>query len=148
MPLQRACDAENQARNNLSNGPLRAQSKVYFLRLVFCDVLAYVSCREYVSILLSAQVLLWIKVAPRIVSYWKVSIRPWQIVYFCQGRFLFSRKQKKRPARMLTQKYVAQMQSFYDRRMCFTHSLFLRSIQSGNRLSLYFRRKLLWNSTM
>ena len=28
MPLQRACDAENQARNNLSNGPLRAQSKV------------------------------------------------------------------------------------------------------------------------
>ena len=38
---------------------------------------------------------------------------------------------------MLTQKYVAQMQSFYDGRMCFTHSLFLRSIQSGNRLSLY-----------
>ena len=27
MPLQRACDAENQARNKLSNGPLRAQSK-------------------------------------------------------------------------------------------------------------------------
>ena len=26
MPLQRACDAENQARNKLSNGPLRAQS--------------------------------------------------------------------------------------------------------------------------
>ncbi len=30
MPLQRACGAENQARNNLSNGPLRVQSKVYF----------------------------------------------------------------------------------------------------------------------
>ncbi len=27
MPIQRACDAENQARNKLSNGPLRAQSK-------------------------------------------------------------------------------------------------------------------------
>ena len=30
MPLQRACDAENQARNKLSNGPLRAQSNVIF----------------------------------------------------------------------------------------------------------------------
>ncbi len=28
MPLQRACDAENQVRNKLSNGPQRAQSKV------------------------------------------------------------------------------------------------------------------------
>jgi len=28
MPLQRACGAENQVRNKLSNGPLRAQSKV------------------------------------------------------------------------------------------------------------------------
>ena len=27
MPLQRACDAESQVRNKLSNGPLRAQSK-------------------------------------------------------------------------------------------------------------------------
>ena len=26
MPLQRACDAENQVRNKLSNGPRRAQS--------------------------------------------------------------------------------------------------------------------------
>ena len=30
MPLQRACDAENQARNKLSNGPLRAQSNEIF----------------------------------------------------------------------------------------------------------------------
>ncbi len=37
MPLQRACGAENQVRNKLSNGPLRAQSKAY-IRLVFCDV--------------------------------------------------------------------------------------------------------------
>ena len=37
MPLQRACDAENQARNKLSNGPLRAQSNVIFHK-VFCDV--------------------------------------------------------------------------------------------------------------
>ena len=36
MPLQRACDAENQARNKLSNGPLRAQSNDY--PKVFCDV--------------------------------------------------------------------------------------------------------------
>ncbi|NLL91008.1 MAG: hypothetical protein GX222_01125 [Ruminococcaceae bacterium] len=26
MPLQRACEAERQARNKLSNGPLRVQS--------------------------------------------------------------------------------------------------------------------------
>ncbi|MDD4689099.1 MAG: hypothetical protein PHE51_05055 [Eubacteriales bacterium] len=32
MPLQRACDAENQARNKLSNGPLRAQSNVIFTK--------------------------------------------------------------------------------------------------------------------
>ena len=32
MPLQRACDAENQARNKLSNGPLRAQSNVVFTK--------------------------------------------------------------------------------------------------------------------
>ena len=30
MPLQRACDAESQARNKLSNGPLRVQSNVIF----------------------------------------------------------------------------------------------------------------------
>ncbi|MCI8530248.1 MAG: hypothetical protein HFH82_14025 [Lachnospiraceae bacterium] len=30
MPLQRACDAENQVRNKLSNGPRRAQSNVIF----------------------------------------------------------------------------------------------------------------------
>ena len=28
MPLQRACDAEKQVRNELSNGPLRVQSNV------------------------------------------------------------------------------------------------------------------------
>ena len=38
MPLQRACGAENQVRNKLSNGPWRAQSKAYNIRLVFCDV--------------------------------------------------------------------------------------------------------------
>ena len=54
MPLQRACGAESQVRNKLSNGPLRAQSNVIYHK-VFCDVLAYVSCRGYVGILLSAQ---------------------------------------------------------------------------------------------
>ena len=28
MPSQRACDAENQVRNKLLNGPLRVQSNV------------------------------------------------------------------------------------------------------------------------
>ena len=37
MPLQRACGAESQVRNKLSNGPLRAQSNVSIHR-VFCDV--------------------------------------------------------------------------------------------------------------
>ena len=55
MPLQRACDAANQARNKLSNGPLRAQSNVdEIICRVFCDVLVYVSYQGYVSILLSA----------------------------------------------------------------------------------------------
>ena len=35
MPLQRACDAESQVRNKLSNGPLRAQSNGF--SKVFCD---------------------------------------------------------------------------------------------------------------
>ena len=37
MPLQRACDAESQVRNKLSNGPLRAQSNGESPG-VFCDV--------------------------------------------------------------------------------------------------------------
>ena len=46
MPSQRACVAESQVRNKLSNGPLRVQSKVYiYLHPVFCNVWAYVSCR-------------------------------------------------------------------------------------------------------
>ena len=50
MPLQRACDAENQVRNKLSNGPLRTQSNVHGHR-VFCDVMIYVSYQGYVCIL-------------------------------------------------------------------------------------------------
>ena len=38
MPLQRTCDAENQVRNKLSNGPLRAQSNEISDFRVFCDV--------------------------------------------------------------------------------------------------------------
>lgn len=53
MPLQRACVAERQVRNKLSNGLLRVQPKVYiYLRLALCNVQAYVSCRGYVGILL------------------------------------------------------------------------------------------------
>ena len=59
MPLQRACDAENQVRNKLSNGPLRAQSK-HCLRygvsiLRHCGQ-AY-KCRGYDGIPLSARVM-------------------------------------------------------------------------------------------
>lgn len=51
-PIQRTCDAENQAGNEPSNGPRRAHSKA--LCRVFCDVKAYVSCRGYEGIPLSA----------------------------------------------------------------------------------------------
>ena len=56
MPLQRACDAENQARNKLSNGPLRAQSNV-ILTEYSATLQADVICRGYVGILLSARVI-------------------------------------------------------------------------------------------
>ncbi len=54
MPLQRVRVAESRMRNKLANGPLRVQSNGCFSR-VFCNVWAYVSCRGYVGILLSAQ---------------------------------------------------------------------------------------------
>jgi len=38
MPLQRACDAESQVRNKLSNGPRRVQSNVIIFHKVFCNV--------------------------------------------------------------------------------------------------------------
>ena len=58
MPLQRACVGESQVRNKLSNGPLRVQSNVKLLfHKVFCNVRAYVSCRGYDGILLSARAL-------------------------------------------------------------------------------------------
>ena len=44
MPLQRTCGAESRVRNKLSNGPLRVQSNGKNPK-VFCNVLAYVSCR-------------------------------------------------------------------------------------------------------
>ena len=55
MPLQRACGDENQVRNKLSNGPLRAQSNVSFTEYS-ATLKADVICRGYVGILLSAQV--------------------------------------------------------------------------------------------
>ena len=78
MPLQRACDAENQARNKLSNGPRRVQSNVIHTHRVFCNVWAYVSCRGYAGILLSAQGRSCeIRVAPRITPHFnRHIIRP------------------------------------------------------------------------
>ena len=75
MPLQRACDAENQARNNSPNGPRRAQSNVIFTEysatsgirqlpgICWYPIKAHGFSREY-------------KVAPRIVSYKQYVIRP------------------------------------------------------------------------
>ena len=74
MLLQRAWGAESRVKNKSSNGPLRAQSNVRRDR-VFCDVLAYVSCRGYAGTLSSAQLTLRIKVAPRILHYSSL-IRP------------------------------------------------------------------------
>ena len=54
MPLQRACAAENQVRNKLSNGPLRAQSNVVFTEYS-ATLQADVTCRGYVGILQSAR---------------------------------------------------------------------------------------------
>jgi len=55
MPLQRACDAENQVRNKLSNGPLRAQSKARIRAEYSATLQADVICRGYVGILISAR---------------------------------------------------------------------------------------------
>lgn len=59
MLLQRARGAENRVKHRSSNGPRRAQSKVlrcgkHFKPSILRRV-AYVSCRGYVGILLSAQ---------------------------------------------------------------------------------------------
>ena len=53
MPLQRACGAESQVRNKLSNGPLRAQSNGFSQSILRRCRQAY-KCRGYVGILLSA----------------------------------------------------------------------------------------------
>ena len=91
MPLQRTCGAESQVRNKLSNGPLRVQSNGKNPK-VFCNVLAYVSCRGYVGILLSARVIPWIKVAPRIVSYCKCTYSSLTECIFLSRAFLFYTK--------------------------------------------------------
>ena len=56
MPLQRACDAESQVRNKLSNGPLRAQSNVVFTKYS-ATLQEDVICLGYIGILLSAWVM-------------------------------------------------------------------------------------------
>ena len=48
MLPQRARVAESRVKNKSSNGPPRVQSNVGSRR-VFCNVWAYVSCREYVG---------------------------------------------------------------------------------------------------
>ena len=67
MPLQRACVAESQVRNKLSNGPRRVQMK--WETRVFCDVEAYVRCQGYDGILIKSTESREFKVAPRIMIY-------------------------------------------------------------------------------
>ena len=60
-------------------------------RRVFCNVWAYVSCRGYVGILLSAQGRSCeFKVAPRIVLICTLFLLDRSYIYFCQGRFFIS----------------------------------------------------------
>ncbi len=56
MPLQRACGAESQVRNKLSNGPPRAQSNGNAQSILRRCRQAY-KCRGYVGILLSARIM-------------------------------------------------------------------------------------------
>lgn len=57
MPVQRTRVAESRGRNKSSNGPLRAQSNVKITKYS-ATLQADVTCRGYVGILLSAQVML------------------------------------------------------------------------------------------
>ncbi|MGN0401403.1 MAG: hypothetical protein ACI4HQ_03965 [Acetatifactor sp.] len=66
MLLQRVCEAEKQAENNSSNGPLRVQGNWDRVLRVFCNVWAYVSCRGYDGILMRVRRQSQIKVATRI----------------------------------------------------------------------------------
>ena len=59
MLLQRTCDDENQVKNKLSNGPRRVQSNV--LKQSILQREAYVSCRGYDGIPLSARSFPWIQ---------------------------------------------------------------------------------------
>ncbi len=43
MPLQRACDVENQVRNKLSNGPLRVQSNGFSPEYIATQDMRYLS---------------------------------------------------------------------------------------------------------
>ena len=83
MPLQRACDAENQARNKLSNGPLRAQSKTSVKYSATCG---HTSVAGSMLVLRQAHGVIAVNqggTADRIYS----SLTE---VFFCQGRFCFS----------------------------------------------------------
>ena len=56
MRAQRVREGESRVECRLLNGPQRAQGKAFINGQVFCDVKAYVSCREYVGIPLSARI--------------------------------------------------------------------------------------------
>ena len=84
MLLQRVRDAESRVKHRLSNGPLRAQSKVRIgpsiLRRKAC-----VSCRGYDGILLSARYLT-VNQGGTANKYLFVLDR---MLSFCQGCFYF-----------------------------------------------------------
>ena len=69
MPLQRACGAESQVRNKLSNGPLRAQSNGFIIHPEYSATCGHTSFAR--DMLLSCQaheLYREFKVAPRIVK--------------------------------------------------------------------------------
>jgi hypothetical protein len=89
MPLQRACDAESQVGNKLSNGPLRVQSNV-----ISQSILQRVGIRQLPRIYRypakSTGLSRECKVAPRIVVHEKQCIVfVLDKAYFVEGIFIF-----------------------------------------------------------
>ena len=69
MPSQRACDAENQARYTLSNGPLRAQSNGFIIHPEYSATCGHTSfARDMLVSCQAHELYREFKVAPRIVK--------------------------------------------------------------------------------
>lgn len=124
MPLQRACDAESQVRNTMSNGPRRAQSNVHtWICTEYSATLqADVICRGYVSILLRAQECSCeYKVAPRICEFALdrryLSVRDFFVMWdILQGFFTIAGKRQKEIVAMQQRSYCEKRRWRHDQR--------------------------------